>query len=203
MVSAIVFLACKRSMLLVKWCLFIAWRTVTVYWDDFHQVQHILLTGGRSIHKHLHLNRLWSLSTTMFHIVNLSFTCTFHLCHYFLYPFLGVVEPNMWWGKEIDNHVVFFTIGMVFSILHRSLASKFKACNAQGRIMICLCLSLSKQQNLIMVLGLSVQQNLISTQLMQLEFTMFDTSNSRFSAVCLSFCWKTKNFKDVTFWISK
>ena len=49
-----------------------------------------------------------------------------------------------------------FTIGTASSNLHRSLASKFKACNAQGRDIICLCLSLSKHQNVVMVLGLSI-----------------------------------------------
>jgi hypothetical protein len=36
------------------------------------------------------------------------------------------------------------------------------------------------------VLGLSVQQHLLWAQLMQLEFTMFDISINKFSAVCLS-----------------
>ena len=75
-----------------------------------------------------------------------------------------------------------FTIGTASSNLHGPLARNFKACNAQGRTMICLCLSLSKQRNLIMVLGLSVQQLFLWAQLMQLEFTMFDTSNNKFSA---------------------
>jgi hypothetical protein len=79
-----------------------------------------------------------------------------------------------------------FTIGTASSNFHRSLASKFIVCNAQGRAMICLCLSLSKQQNLIMVLGPPVQQHLIWAQVMQLEFTIIDTSNNKFSAVCLS-----------------
>ena len=57
--------------------------------------------------------------------------------------------------------------------------------------MICLCLSLSKQQNPIIVLGLSVQQHFIWVQFMQLELTMFDTSNNKFSIVPLS-CRNTK-----------
>ena len=73
-----------------------------------------------------------------------------------------------------------FTIGTASSNLHRSLASKLKVCNVQGRTMICLCLSLSMWQNLIMVLGLSVQQHLIWAQLMQLDFTMFDFSKKKF-----------------------
>jgi hypothetical protein len=79
-----------------------------------------------------------------------------------------------------------FTTGTSSSNLHRSLASKSQACNAQGGTMIYLCLLLSKQQNLIMVLGLSVQQQLIWAQLTQLDFTMFDTSNNKSYAVCLS-----------------
>ena len=78
------------------------------------------------------------------------------------------------------------TIGTSSSNLLRSLASKFKACNSQGRKMICLCLSLSKQQNLIIVLGLSVQQHLIWVQVMQLELKMFDTSNNKIFTVPLS-----------------
>ena len=45
---------------------------------------------------------------------------------------------------------------------------------------------IKQAKKLIMVLGLSVQEHLIWVQLMQLEFTMFDTSNNKFSAVCLS-----------------
>jgi hypothetical protein len=79
-----------------------------------------------------------------------------------------------------------FTIVTASSNLHRSLASKFKACNVQGRTMICLCLTLSKGRNLIMELGLSVQQHFIWAQLMQLELTIFDTSNNKIYTVPLS-----------------
>ena len=88
--------------------------------------------------------------------------------------------------KKLTIMQLDFTIGTASSNLHRSLASKLKACNAQGRTMICMCLSFTKQRNLIMVLGLSVQQHLIWVQSMQLEFTMFDTSNNTFSTSCLS-----------------
>ena len=37
-----------------------------------------------------------------------------------------------------------------------------------------------------MVLGLSVQEHLIWMQLMQMESTLFDSSNNKISAACLS-----------------
>ena len=111
--------------------------------------------------------------------------------HFPFLPFFSSHSLDLWNQtcdkvKKLTIMQFDFTIGTASSNLHRSLASKFKACNAQGRTMICLCLSLSKQWNLIMVLGLSVQQHLIWAQLTQLEFTMLDTSNNKFSAVCFS-----------------
>ena len=186
MASAIDFMACKD---LCCWqndtCLSLG-ELYLLYQDDFHQFQHFLLTGRRSIHKHLHPNRLWSLNTTVFHIVNLSYTYTFHLCHFSL-PIPWSCGTKTFDEAKILTIMQFdFTTGTASLNWHRSLASKVKACNAQGRTIIGLYLSLSKWWNLIMVLGLSVQQHLLWAQSTQLEFTTFDTSINKFSTVCCS-----------------